>query len=309
MLRERVSGAARKTNLEVRGKIVLQAFAVSHRCAMKGQTLSSFAAVTFWGAQAKKLRKDSAARRRRPSLEAPMFCDHRWDDSPGHAATDPAELVKQIEALQKAIRDQDTQINQMRPALEALQKEYDAANEAAKEYDADTGVELSLAPTVAKSPAKKKRKKSGSAFLKYANDATLKEPSHDFHTVRRARVRRRPISCFARSRALWDARKPPPPPSSTRARAVARALRRARATTRTRSRSSCSAPRGRARAHAPFSCCARPSLPLAVLHGAGDGGRHNPLVLLLELRLGLSRRRPAAHNVHRGRAPESARNL
>ena len=148
-----------------------------------------------------------------------MFCDHRWDDSPGHAATDPAELVKQIEALQKAIRDQDTQINQMRPALEALQKEYDAANEAAKEYDADTGVELSLAPTVAKSPAKKKRKKSGSAFLKYANDATLKEPSHDFHTVRRARVRRRPISCFARSRALWDARKPPPPPSSTRARA------------------------------------------------------------------------------------------
>ena len=66
-----------------------------------------------------------------------MFCDHRWDDSPGHAATDPAELVKQIEALQKAIRDQDTQINQMRPALEALQKEYDAANEAAKEYDAD----------------------------------------------------------------------------------------------------------------------------------------------------------------------------
>ena len=55
-----------------------------------------------------------------------MFCyDHGHpggDEGVGHAS-EPAELVNQIEALQ-------SQINKMRPALEALQAEYDVAKEA-----------------------------------------------------------------------------------------------------------------------------------------------------------------------------------
>ena len=78
-----------------------------------------------------------------------MFCyDHGHpggDEGVGHAS-EPAELVNQIEALQ-------SQINKMRPALEALQAEYDVAKEAHPD-----GVEVppAPAPTVNKKSPKKK---------------------------------------------------------------------------------------------------------------------------------------------------------
>ena len=108
-----------------------------------------------------------------------MFCyDHGHpggDEGVGHAS-EPAELVNQIEALQ-------SQINKMRPALEALQAEYDVAKEAHPD-----GVEVppAPAPTVNKKSPKKKAglRKSSSILVRYADDAALTEPSHDFHTVR-----------------------------------------------------------------------------------------------------------------------------
>ena len=102
-----------------------------------------------------------------------MFCyDHGHpggDEGVGHAS-EPAELVNQIEALQ-------SQINKMRPALEALQAEYDVAKEA---HPDGVDVPPAPAPTVNKKSPKKKAglRKSSSILVRYADDAALTEPSH-----------------------------------------------------------------------------------------------------------------------------------
>ena len=112
-----------------------------------------------------------------------MFCyDHGHpggDEGVGHAS-EPAELVNQIEALQ-------SQINKMRPALEALQAEYDVAKEAHPD-----GVEVppAPAPTVNKKSPKKKAglRKSSSILVRYADEGCGRLRARA-HVCARAHVR------------------------------------------------------------------------------------------------------------------------
>ena len=120
---------------------------------------------------------------------ASLFCvdtPHKADE-----ASDPSKLAMQIEALQ-------SQIDNMRPALEAMQEDAPGAPSNA-EADSEE-VDPTRPPTVTinkqRKSAKVGKKKAPprtiatsrssktSGLFAYVSDAALTEPSHDFHTVR-----------------------------------------------------------------------------------------------------------------------------